>query len=408
MPLTPIQIFILMCGFCSRFHAIAYPPVQTVQTQNEVLRGSDVSLRCDVPLLNESSTLLWEKDGEQISNNTLIFNNSAFIILYTVDEHSEGKYYCKLMEDGKTETVRIHTLNVTLHSYNGEKRNRLIYRQSSSNSDVLLICKSSKTYESLKWTWEPKPNSRIDLIAFEKEIQVQLKEPNKRSGIRSSTKYNSQALIFHISPVYFNYRGTYRCITEISVYTTIILHTIRVSVEPPDGVLRNQSVVLTCELSEVTGSVMLVWLRMEGNRGVLVKQQIMTKKNNKLQLTVNLSSYESDLMNWQCAVFTENTLRALAPITNSLNLSDLSTETLTVTNQEDTMTQDSHLHIVITVACAVSVSVLILLGLLVFKYQRKTGADSWFKSRSISSEVSCETPSIINISNCHFDVLMII
>uniref|UniRef100_A0A9J8CLM8 Si:ch73-7i4.3 n=1 Tax=Cyprinus carpio carpio TaxID=630221 RepID=A0A9J8CLM8_CYPCA len=303
------------------------------------------------------------------------------------------------MEDGKTETVRIHTLNVTLHSYNGEKRNRLIYRQSSSNSDVLLICKSSKTYESLKWTWEPKPNSRIDLIAFEKEIQVQLKEPNKRSGIRSSTKYNSQALIFHISPVYFNYRGTYRCITEISVYTTIILHTIRVSVEPPDGVLRNQSVVLTCELSEVTGSVMLVWLRMEGNRGVLVKQQIMTKKNNKLQLTVNLSSYESDLMNWQCAVFTENTLRALAPITNSLNLSDLSTETLTVTNQEDTMTQDSHLHIVITVACAVSVSVLILLGLLVFKYQRKTGADSWFKSRSISSEVlDCSTTVIYSAS----------
>ncbi|KTF76811.1 hypothetical protein cypCar_00020584 [Cyprinus carpio] len=264
----------------------------------KVLRGSDVSLRCDVPLLNESSTLLWEKDGEQISNNTLIFNNSAFIILYTVDEHSEGKYYCKLMEDGKTETVRIHTLNVTLHSYNGEKRNRLIYRQSSSNSDVLLICKSSKTYESLKWTWEPKPNSRIDLIAFEKEIQVQLKEPNKRSGIRSSTKYNSQALIFHISPVYFNYRGTYRCITEISVYTTIILHTIRVA------------------------------------------QHV---------------------------------------------------------SAEDTMTQDSHLHIVITVACAVSVSVLILLGLLVFKYQRKTDSYNGEKKNRLIYRQSSSNSDVLLI-----------
>lgn len=113
---------------------------------------------------------------------------------------------------------------------------------------------------------------------------------------------------------------------------------ISVSVEPPDGVLKNQSVVLTCEVSEVTDSVTLVWLRMEGNRGVLVKQQIMTEKNKKLQLTMNLSSYETDPLLWQCAVFTESTLRALASITNSVtstttNDPSMSTETSTVTNQ---------------------------------------------------------------------------
>ncbi len=117
---------------------------------------------------------------------------------------------------------------------------------------------------------------------------------------------------------------------------------ISVSVEPPDGVLRCQSVVLTCEVSEVTNSVTLVWLRMEGNRGVLVKQQIMTEKNNKLHLTVNLSSYETDPLHWQCAVFTESTLRALAPLTISLTSAttnvttttpSISTETSTVTNQ---------------------------------------------------------------------------
>ncbi len=118
---------------------------------------------------------------------------------------------------------------------------------------------------------------------------------------------------------------------------------ISVSVEPPDGVLRSQSVVLTCEVSEVTGSVTLVWLRMEGNRGVLVKQQIMTEKNNKLHLTVNLSSYETDPLHWQCAVFTESTLRALAPplsisltsaTTNvTTTTPSISTETSTVTNQ---------------------------------------------------------------------------
>uniref|UniRef100_A0A9J8D7N3 Ig-like domain-containing protein n=1 Tax=Cyprinus carpio carpio TaxID=630221 RepID=A0A9J8D7N3_CYPCA len=335
-----------------------------------VQRGSDVSLRCDVPLMSKSSTLHWEKDGEQSPNSTLMYNNSAYIILHTVDERSEGNYYCRLMENGRVQTVRIHTVNVTSYSQN---KIHTIYRQSGNNSDVSLIFKSKKIYHRLRWTWEQSPKSQIDLIAVEKGIEVQIKGPIE-PGRNSSTTYTGQFFIFHISPVNFNYNGTYRCITETSTYTTTILRTIRVSVEPPDGVLRNQSVVLTCEVSEVNDSVTLVWLRMEGNRGVLVKQQTMTEKNNMLRLTVNLASNETDPLHWQCAVFTENTLRALAPITISRTSSNTNapTESSTVTDQEETMTKDSHLQIKITVACVVTVSVLILLGLLVFKCQRKT------------------------------------
>ncbi|XP_026127869.1 uncharacterized protein LOC113108778 isoform X2 [Carassius auratus] len=411
MPLTHIQIFILMSGLCSRFHAIEHPPVQTVKSQNEeeiytdsdtpfsslkVVRGSDVSLRCDVPLLSESSTLLWEKDGGQISNTTLIYNNSAYIILHTVDEHSEGKYYCRLMEDGRVETVRIHTLNVTSHTstQNLKLRKHFIYRQSSNNSDLLLICKNNRTiFESLKWTWEPRPNSQIDLIVSEKGRQNQLKGPIP-PGRCSSTEYNGQVLIFHISPVYFNYRGTYSCFTEARAYTTITLHTIRVSVEPPDGVLRKQSVVLTCELSEVTETVRLVWLRMERNRGVLVKQQIMTEKKNKLQLTINLSSYETDPMNWQCAVFTENTLRALASITSSLTLSttnapSMSTENLNVTNKA------TNNHAKATTSCVLALFTGILLGvLLCYCYKKR---------KSMHSDPQESEPVYINISQMRND-----
>ncbi|XP_050975561.1 uncharacterized protein LOC127171141 isoform X1 [Labeo rohita] len=389
MPLTPIKIFILICGFCSRFHAIEYPPVQT---QNEVLHGSDVSLRCDVPLLSESSTLHWETDREETSNTTLMYNNSAYIILHTVDERNEGKYYCRLMKNRTVQTVRIHTLNVISHSYNAKNKNDTIYRQSSSNSDVLLICKSSKKYDSLKWTWEQRPNSLIDLIAVEKGKEVQLKGPIK-PGRRSSTTYNSQALIFHISPVNFNYSGTYRCITNIGIYTTTVLRTIRVSVEPPDGVLRNQSVVLTCELSEVNDSVTLVWLRMEGNRGVLVKQQITTEKNNTLRFTVNLSSYETDPLRWQCAVFTENTLRALAPVTISLtssttNAPSISTETTTVKKHA------AHKHGRHTLACVLTLFTGILLGALLYYCYRKRKS----KCYSVHSDRQESEPVYINIS----------
>ncbi|XP_042619705.1 uncharacterized protein LOC109086937 isoform X2 [Cyprinus carpio] len=315
MPLTPFTIFILICGFYSRFNAFAHAQIQTVQTQKEVQRGSDVSLRCDVRLLSKSSTLNWEKDGEHTPNSTLMYNNSAYIILHTADERNKGNYYCRLMEDGSVQTVRIHTLNVTSNLYGSQT----IYRQSP----------------------------------------------------------------FHISPVNFNYSGTYRCITENTIYTTTIPCTIRV--EPPDGVLRSQSVVLTCEVSEVTDSVTLVWFRMEGNRGVLVKQQIMTEKNNMLRLTVNLASYETDPLHWQCAVFTENTLRALALITISCN----SSENSTVTNQVN----NSHANTLF--CCVLTLFTGILLGALMYYCYRKR--------KSVQSGPQESEPVYINISQMRND-----
>lgn len=118
---------------------------------------------------------------------------------------------------------------VFLDTYNGNKTKNIIYRQSSDNSDVSLVCKSVKKYERWKGTWEPRPYSQIiDLIAVEKGGEVQVKGPIK-PGKLSSTIFNSQLFIFHISPVNFNYSGTYRCISNDQKipYTTTTLHTIR-------------------------------------------------------------------------------------------------------------------------------------------------------------------------------------
>ncbi|KAL0184397.1 hypothetical protein M9458_020093, partial [Cirrhinus mrigala] len=42
---------------------------------------------------------------------------------------------------------------------------------------------------------------------------------------------------------------------------------------------------------------------MEGNRGVLVEQQITTEENNILRLTVNLSSHETDPLHWHSGLY---------------------------------------------------------------------------------------------------------
>lgn len=76
----------------------------------------------------------------------------------------------------------------------------------------------------------------------------------------------------------------------------------------------NQSVVLTCEVFDVTERVILAWLRMEGNRAVLIKQEVLTQRDMMRSVSVTLNSVCEHQLHCQCAVFTENTLRALAPI----------------------------------------------------------------------------------------------
>ena len=48
-------------------------------------------------------------------------------------------------------------------------------------------------------------------------------------GTHSSTSYNGQEFIFHVSPVQFNYNGTYACVVndKKTFYSSISLHTVR-------------------------------------------------------------------------------------------------------------------------------------------------------------------------------------
>lgn len=77
--------------------------------------------------------------------------------------------------------------------------------------------------------------------------------------------------------------------------------------------------VLRCEVSEVSGDpVTLAWMRMEGSRWLLVKQEVLTNSHPNRMLSVTLPSLRSNQLHWQCAVFTEGMLRATASLTLTL------------------------------------------------------------------------------------------
>lgn len=77
--------------------------------------------------------------------------------------------------------------------------------------------------------------------------------------------------------------------------------------------------VVRCEVSEVSGDpVTLAWMRMEGSRWLLVKQEVLTNSHPNRMLSVTLPSLRSDQLHWQCVVFTEGMLRVTASLTLTL------------------------------------------------------------------------------------------
>ncbi|XP_072541378.1 uncharacterized protein [Salminus brasiliensis] len=332
---------------------------------NKAQRGTDVTLSCEVSRLPAFSTLQWEREEAPASNTTLFFNNTAYIILHSVDQRSQGKYTCRLRRNGTVLMHQSQTLHVTDSTYS--KKIFSLYRESSDSSDLSLICKSEKRYDRIQWQ---RQQPDLILISAEKGREPKVNGPID-PGKGSSTSYDGHEFIFHISPVRFNYSGTYTCVgCDQTPYFRVKLHTVRVSAEPPDGVFSNMSVDLTCEVSEVADPLNLAWLRMEGNTAVLVKQDILSKENSSRTLSVTLRNLSEDQLAWQCAVFTEDTLRALAPITVRL----LSAFAETPKQGGGAVVEGTNLLTVHIVVCAVAGCVVILLGALLFYCQRKSAS----------------------------------
>ncbi|KAF4086872.1 hypothetical protein AMELA_G00089270, partial [Ameiurus melas] len=339
--------------------------------------GTDVTLSCEVSDLQESSTVQWEREEAPVPNSTLFYNNTAYIILHNIDHRSQGKYYCTLRHRGKKVIYRNQTLEVSKDTHTHTKY--ILYRESSNSSNLALICKSKRSFDRIMWIRQLNQTEEV-MIAAERAKNLSVHGvivPAKHS----STFYNGTDFIFHISPVKFSYSGTYRCLVNDKTYSFLTLHTLRVFAEPTVMVWK-QSVVLTCEVSDVTERVILVWLKMEGNSAVLIKQEVLTQRDMTRSVSVTLNSVCEHQLHCQCAVFTEDTLRALAPITLHLvpslrkePHSVLPKHTTALLSQGIRVEEGSDAQTVVTVVFIVSGCLGVLLGALLFFRQRRPSTD---------------------------------
>ncbi|XP_035264811.1 uncharacterized protein LOC118222949 isoform X6 [Anguilla anguilla] len=278
---------------------------------SSVEEGSDVIRSCEVSHLPDSATLDWERDREPTANTTLIYNNTAHIIIHSADRYSEGTYNCTLRWNGALIFSISWTLQVSKGTY---RTHHTLYRGSLNSSEVVLICRSPDSYRTAYWQWEPLSETNAIIVASAGIYQNAFISMEIDKERFSSERYDGYNFPLRISPVKFGDSGRYFCYFEHRLMATVTLVTVQVSAVSPGGLSRNQSVVLNCEISQVIGSVTLAWLRMKGGRGELVKQEVLSKGHPKKMLSLTLPNLSRDQLHWACAVFTESMLRAQVPL----------------------------------------------------------------------------------------------
>ncbi|XP_014020928.1 uncharacterized protein isoform X2 [Salmo salar] len=263
--------------------------------------GSDVSFSCELSSLPEGTTLQWEREGDPTSNTTLFYNNTAHVVIHSVDQSSKGRCYCTLRQNGTLLYGVYNTLNVQTSTFNMPVT---LFRESSISSEVEMTCRSLSLYRKASWTKSTSPAEAPATLTSDDRLEIDR---------FSSPTFNCKDFPLRLSPVVFEDGGVFRCNFNNNLMSYVQLTTIQVSAsrEPPGG----QSVVLKCEVSEVNGDpVTLAWLRMEGRTGVVVKQDILTESQPNWTLSVTLPSLHRDQLDWRCVVFREDMLRASVPL----------------------------------------------------------------------------------------------
>ncbi|KAJ8396345.1 hypothetical protein AAFF_G00019220 [Aldrovandia affinis] len=350
-------------------------------TWDPVREGSDVSRSCEVSRLPESATLEWERDGDPTTNTTLLCNSTAYIVIHSSD-YTQGKYNCTLRWNGQRIFSIYNTLKVIQGTY---ETSHTLYRGSFNGSEVVLVSRSSFVfYSRATWDWEPVLETREVLVTSAEKDKPALVSMERDTERFSSNVFNGNYFLLRISPVQFGDSGRYACHFDRTLMALITLVTIQVSAEFPADRTRNQSAVLNCEISQVIDSVTLAWLRMEGDRGVLVKQEVL-EPLDKRTLSLTLPSLHRDQLHWTCVVFTKSMLRAQAPLHLTLPPAPTQTGLLEI-----------------SLACAVAVCVGLLLGVFLL-YRRRAASAPSTAPMAENGEPSAPDAVYNNVTDLHND-----
>ncbi|XP_023684766.1 uncharacterized protein [Paramormyrops kingsleyae] len=343
--------------------------VRVVAPQSDSVIGSDASFSCEASRLPDSVTLQWEKKENHIPNTTLLYINTAHIIIHSVDMQSSGEYHCTFRKNGRLIYDVMKMLKVNQYSYS---KPYTLYREASNSSKVTLINQHYERASKARWYWRPASHTT-----------AKNKQPVSARMIFPSQGFDGYYIPLHISPVTYEESGMYDLYINDYFYNTITLVTLEVTLDPPGGLFGNKTLVLTCEVSETTNSLTLAWLRMEGNRGVLEKQEALNENQLDRKLRLTLSSPSRDQTHWACVIFRGRSLRAKASLQISLPAPSASQN-----------------NIIPMVAAVGPLSAVFLVVALVLFYKRRQAAGVSPEAAEYVSESKAKYSSVLSLQEC--------
>ncbi|XP_032872258.1 CD276 antigen homolog [Amblyraja radiata] len=188
-----------------------------------------------------------------------------------------------------------------------------LYRPSTGHSELHLVCYSNgRNYSRAEWFWSPHHLQQWKSIASAERSQPIIINVNGSNFVNrlvtSGKLFDGKDFNVRIVPVVFQDAGVYTCYLEQNLFRTIDLITVKVTAEPSDAVTEGDNVTLTCSVSNVIGSMRLVWINGDGKR---VGEKTLTVEEKSPSLVIQKA--ERGRGNWKCVLFDQHLPRLFVP-----------------------------------------------------------------------------------------------
>ncbi|XP_069754189.1 uncharacterized protein [Narcine bancroftii] len=261
------------------------------------MAGTDIILSCSISRLPDTVSLHWKQKGSSQLNRRnveqICLNNTAYLMVRHVAEEDKNLFECEVQENGS----RLYTEGVNLLLDNDAYWKKWTLFRSSTDYDELHL---NLKYASCIYFFHLLKGAASATI----NNPIIVNSANFGNRMVTSVKY----FRLNIVPVLFEDAGDYTCYCNQVPYTSIHLITVKVTAEPPDPLTEEDTVTLTCSVSELAESMRLVWIN---SIAKTAREMRATAKEKSVRLTIH--KFERGRGDWRCGLFTKNVPQLLVP-----------------------------------------------------------------------------------------------
>ncbi|GCC20547.1 hypothetical protein chiPu_0019109 [Chiloscyllium punctatum] len=281
--------------------------------------GSDVTLSCTISKLSDTVCLQWKQRNSSWQHegktDQIRVNDIVYLMVKHVTVEDEKLYMCEVQENRSI----IHTEKVDFYVYQdlyGESY--ILYRSSIDHSELNLVCDYFYNYgrfhfKTAAWSWRSdSQNQEKSIVSASRHQPFNVERTHFGNRlVPTMARFNGLDFNVRIVPVLFEDAGVYTCSLGSFTMVTITLITVKVTAEPSDVETEEDSITLTCSVSDVSESIRLIWIN---NDGKIVEEKALTERNKEEKsLRLVIQKADKSRGKWTCVLFHQNMPQVSVP-----------------------------------------------------------------------------------------------